>query len=120
MNSASQLASVESGTHTLIGRRSGKRYRLGDKVAVTIARVDIDRRELDLAFATSETPVSDDPFTASADDPEVNLPPSRTRRPITPPLPPKPPKLSPTQARKVRGAASSKRVARGKGKKKRK
>ena len=111
---------VESGTHTLIGRRSGKRYRLGDKVAVTIARVDIDRRELDLAFATSETPVSDDPFTASADDPEVNLPPSRTRRPITPPLPPKPPKLSPTQARKVRGAASSKRVARGKGKKKRK
>ena len=111
---------VESGTHTLIGRRSGKRYRLGDKLAVTIAKVDIDRRELDLAFATGENPVASDPFSMSSDNPEAHLPPSRSNRPATPPRPPKAPKLTPTQARKVRGAASSQRVGRGKVKKKRK
>ena len=107
---------VESGTHTLIGRRTGKRYRLGDKVAVTIARVDIDRRELDLAFATGETPL----VTKPSEDPETHLPPSRSKRPVTPPRPPKSPKSSPTEARKVRGAASSKRVGQGKRKKKNK
>ncbi len=39
---------LESGTHTLVGRRSGRRYRLGDPIQVRVARVDIDRRELDL------------------------------------------------------------------------
>jgi ribonuclease R len=38
----------EAETHTLIGRRSGKRYRLGDKVRVRIVRVDLQRRQLDL------------------------------------------------------------------------
>ena len=41
---------LEGGTHTLIGRRGGKRYRLGDKLEVTVARVDVDRRELDLTL----------------------------------------------------------------------
>ena len=39
---------LEEGTHTLIGRRSGRRYRLGDRLTVRIVRVDVDRRELDL------------------------------------------------------------------------
>ena len=39
---------LEAETHTLIGRRSGKRYRLGDRIQVEVVRVDIDRRELDL------------------------------------------------------------------------
>jgi ribonuclease R len=34
-------------THTLEGRRSGRTYRLGDTVTVRIARVDLDRRQLD-------------------------------------------------------------------------
>jgi len=34
-------------THTLEGRRSGNRYRLGDPVRVTVSHVDVDRRELD-------------------------------------------------------------------------
>ena len=34
-------------THSLTGRREGNAYRLGDIVVVEIARVDIDRRELD-------------------------------------------------------------------------
>lgn len=34
-------------THSLIGDRSGKRYRLGDKVRVEVADVDIARRQID-------------------------------------------------------------------------
>src|SRR5206468_11720924 len=44
---------LESGTHTLVGRRSGRRHRLGDRALVRIARVDVDRRELDLFLAES-------------------------------------------------------------------
>ena len=47
---------LESGTHTLVGRRSGRRHRLGDREVVRIAHVDVDRRELDLVLADS--PVS--------------------------------------------------------------
>ncbi len=47
---------LESETRTLIGRRSGRRHRLGDKVEVRIARVDIDRRELDLVLAQDAPP----------------------------------------------------------------
>jgi ribonuclease R len=34
--------------HTLSGHRSGNQYRLGDAIEVQVARVDVDRRELDL------------------------------------------------------------------------
>jgi ribonuclease R len=34
-------------SHTLSGRRPGRSFRLGDKVRVAVARVDIDRRSLD-------------------------------------------------------------------------
>jgi ribonuclease R len=44
---------LEAGTHTLVGRRSGRRYRLGDRELVRIAHVDVDRRELDLVLADS-------------------------------------------------------------------
>lgn len=37
----------ERASHTLTGRRGGNAYRLGDQVRVEVARVDIDRRELD-------------------------------------------------------------------------
>ncbi len=47
---------LEDGTHTLVGRRSGRRHRLGDREAVRIAHVDVDRRELDLVLA--DTPIS--------------------------------------------------------------
>ena len=63
---------LESATHTLIGRRSGLRYRLGDRVTVTVARVDIDRRELDLILGDLPSPDEED---ANG----VSLPPSRTR-----------------------------------------
>ena len=47
---------LEGGMHTLIGRRAGKRYRLGDKLEVRVTRVDINRRELDLAPADAPEP----------------------------------------------------------------
>jgi ribonuclease R len=37
----------EKASHSLVGRRAGNTFRLGDTVTVTVARVDIDRRELD-------------------------------------------------------------------------
>jgi ribonuclease R len=43
----------EEGTHTLVGRSSGRRHRLGDREVVRVAHVDIDRRELDLVLAES-------------------------------------------------------------------
>lgn len=38
----------DSTTHTLLGKRSGMRYRLGDRVKVKIVNVDMTRRQLDL------------------------------------------------------------------------
>jgi ribonuclease R len=37
----------DAATHSLAGYRGGNRYRLGDRIEVEVARVDIDRRELD-------------------------------------------------------------------------
>jgi ribonuclease R len=42
----------EAETHTLVGRRGGHRYRLGDRVQVRVAHVDVDRRALDLILAS--------------------------------------------------------------------
>jgi ribonuclease R len=37
----------ERASHTLVGRRAGSSYRLGDRVRVAVFRVDLDRRTLD-------------------------------------------------------------------------
>jgi ribonuclease R len=41
----------ESATHTLEGRRTGRTFRLGDTVTVRVARIDLDRRQLDFQIA---------------------------------------------------------------------
>ena len=46
----------EAETHSLIGRRSGRRYRLGDRVDVTVVRVDLQRRQLDLRVRPEKAP----------------------------------------------------------------
>ena len=38
----------DGASHTLSGRRPGQSFRLGDRVRVAVARVDLDRRVLDL------------------------------------------------------------------------
>lgn len=37
----------DEASHSLIGQRTERRYRLGDKVEVTVVRVDLQRRQLD-------------------------------------------------------------------------
>lgn len=39
--------------YRIIGRKSGKIYRLGDKISVRIKKTDIDRRLIDLVFAST-------------------------------------------------------------------
>jgi ribonuclease R len=41
----------EEATHSLTGRRTGRRFRLGDKVPVEVVRVDLQRRQLDFRVA---------------------------------------------------------------------
>ena len=41
----------EQASHSLIGRRSGRRFRLGDKVFVRVVHVDLQRRQLDFRVA---------------------------------------------------------------------
>ena len=41
------LKAVNEAAHTLEGKRSRRRFRLGDRVKVEVVRVDINRRQLD-------------------------------------------------------------------------
>ncbi|MBX3411418.1 MAG: ribonuclease R [Pirellulales bacterium] len=41
-------------SHTLSGRRAGNSFRLGDRVRVSVARVDVDRRELDFRLVARQ------------------------------------------------------------------
>ena len=38
----------DEASHSLIGRRTRRRYRLGDRVKVNVVRVDVQRRQMDL------------------------------------------------------------------------
>jgi ribonuclease R len=45
----------EEDAHSLIGRRTHKRFRLGDRVRVTVVRVDLQRRQLDFRVSPSDS-----------------------------------------------------------------
>jgi ribonuclease R len=53
---ADDYYSLDRATHTLAGRRTGNRYRLGDLLRVVVARVDLCRRELDFRLAAAGAP----------------------------------------------------------------
>jgi ribonuclease R len=46
----------DAATHSLTGQRGKKRFRLGDKVHVKVARVDLQRRELDFQVVAAARP----------------------------------------------------------------
>jgi len=91
---------LESETHTLIGRRSGHRYRLGDKVEVRIAHIDVDRRILDLSLVT--------PSTSAAEAGNVSQTPSSSRSAARTP-PKKSPRNGSTNGRKANGKKGKRR-----------
>lgn len=41
----------DAGKHHLLGERTGRRYRLGDRIKISIARVDLDSRRIDFLLA---------------------------------------------------------------------
>ena len=41
----------DAARHRLLGERSGKRYRLGDRVRVTLVRVDLESSRIDFVLA---------------------------------------------------------------------
>ncbi|MBA4143161.1 MAG: ribonuclease R [Nitrosospira sp.] len=43
----------DAGKHMLLGERSGKRYRLGDRLRVRVARVDLETSKIDFLLAES-------------------------------------------------------------------
>ena len=46
--------------YRIIGRKTGKIFRLGDKINVRVKKTDIDRRLIDLVFADSILRENDD------------------------------------------------------------
>jgi ribonuclease R len=44
----------EEHTHSLIGRRSNRRFRLGDRVRVSVVRVDLQRRQMDFRVVAAK------------------------------------------------------------------
>jgi len=113
---------LEAETHTLIGRRSGRRHRLGDREVVRIAHVDIDRRQLDLIFADGapvRRPRAESSFIPAA-SPHAAARPAR----IGPTRKPRPSKLVTSAAPKAssagRNSKSKKKTGKAKTKKSRK
>ncbi len=66
--------------HTLTGRRTKNRYRLGDKVRVEVVRVDPVRRQIDFRVAPGAVTSAPRPTPAGRSRPSPHPRPSRSRR----------------------------------------
>ena len=49
--------SYDEMSHSLVGQRTKRRFRLGDKVQVTVVRVDLQRRQLDFRIQGTQGPL---------------------------------------------------------------
>ena len=57
---------LEPTKHLLVGERTGQRYRLGDRVRVKVARVDLERARTDFVMDEEEASIpSSGPFAGS-------------------------------------------------------
>ena len=65
----------DQATRTLTGSRTKREFRLGDKIRVVVAAVDVDRRQLDLRLVDSKSPA-----TARAPRPATDKPSGPPRR----------------------------------------
>ena len=45
----------DANRHQLLGERTGQRYRLGDRIRVELARVDLDQARIDFTLAEQQT-----------------------------------------------------------------
>lgn len=71
----------DNARHCLKGERTGKVYRLGDRLKVQIAQVNLDERKVDLRFIESLTPhVETDDGDALDDNSEADSDESETKR----------------------------------------
>jgi ribonuclease R len=48
---ANDYYKYDAGAQALVGERSGRRYKLGDRLNVTVGRVDLDTRRIDFSLA---------------------------------------------------------------------
>ncbi|MEZ6047843.1 MAG: S1 RNA-binding domain-containing protein [Planctomycetaceae bacterium] len=53
-----ELFDYDEKTLTLTGRRSGQVFRLGDAIRVSVAKVDLERRELDLELVSHQPSIN--------------------------------------------------------------
>ena len=88
-------------THMLIGENSRKRYRLGDKVTVQVIRVDLERRQVDLGIEEILDAVRVDE--GRRGPPRSRAKPKREQR-----------KGTPEERRKIKAAASRRKLRPGK------
>jgi ribonuclease R len=54
---ANDYYSYDDRQYTLIGERSGQRYRLGDSISVKVAKVNPERRQIDFVLAEKDISV---------------------------------------------------------------
>ena len=92
--------------HQLTGENSGRIYRLGDAINVTVARVDLDERKIDFVLAKVD---------GEADATRTKKPSSRSRKPASKGKTEREPKSDPTASQKP---ASPKKPANRKPRKK--
>lgn len=70
----------DASRHCLKGERTGKLYRLGDRIRVQVAQVDLDERKVDLRFISSESDGEETPDGIDTEEPQEEKPKKRKKK----------------------------------------